>query len=278
MNNHQTNRKRLVKTKTVIAPSYEIFQDLLRLHDNKIDKAFLNHFHSDALQMLLYAFRNNSKYITESRYNYVLDNLSKLENVIDDCLEGKLQLRDQYMLEFIVGYKTTSMSVKDIAINLHIAPKTVYKHLNSASSILSDYISSNFFEDSVKNISNKLNNVNPKAYKWITRSIEDEPYRRECVKQIVKKCQLDWTLPTSGRELDWLPYYVSVGTMFGCVSLKTGIGARMYLLKYAPEAIHYERVKWHIDDASSQPLESYRHSLRLFVKYVKSHKDLFPNP
>lgn len=274
----QLARKRLFKQAKKPLPDYATFQQLLSLHEGRTRGPLLSHFSNDTMKFVLFIFQGNTRLLNEGNYNHLLDNVDNSVNqTILQLITNELSTRDQYIMQSIIGYEVPQQSVKEIAKNLNMSTKSVYKHIQKASHQLCESFAAKEFDiDSINDTkeNSKLSNK-AAAQRWVTSSIENEPKRRECVKYIVKRCKLDWMLPTSGNELHWLPYYVKVGEMFNVMPIKSAIGARAALLGYTPAYAEHIRIHYGIDSKYTDPPKSLNHCVKAFVKYININKDKF---
>ena len=274
----QPARKRLFKQAKKPLPDYATFQQLLSLHADNTRGPLLSHFSNDAVKFVLFIFHGNTKLLNENNYNHLIDNADNLTaQTILQLITNELSIRDQYIMQSITGFKLPLQSVREIAENLNMSTKSVYKHIQKASQQLCSSFAATEFDIvgiTNDNTDSKLSNK-AAAERWVTSSIENEPKRRECVKYIVKRCKLDWILPTSGNELHWLPYYVKVGEMFSVMPIKSAIGARAALLGYTPAYAEQIRIHYGIDAKYTDPPKSLKHCVKTFVKYLNNDKEKF---
>ena len=257
-----THQKPLFKTKRPESPAYASYVQLVALHERHIDRIFLSHWANKNIRAALYAFRNNLNVLTEERYNLLIQSADTIESYIKSILEDQ-KYKKKLAFEAFFGLWSNhdGLPVNTIGDGLKCAGKTVRVYVSDVSAKLELNILTELFH---------LGSESAKTDKYAKlRELLTTPLAGAGADKAVD------TIINYVPELNWndndSDIYYKCGMLFGEVSLKVALGARLLLLGNSHEDVYRARIDSKLDIPDDKPKHDYRHSKRQFLKYVKDN-------
>ena len=266
------NRIPLFKSKKSEIPDYTTFQLLLEKHNNSVTLPLLCHFRNTSMKLLVYSYRKHLALLTCENYEKAVTNLEKLKDVVKSWYEDLAPDAQFIIQNYIV--KTSSMSIKDISANVKCSMTTVRRQLDRTSNKLFNKIHSELFDGIPCMSTCKAPTAeafeDPRIAK-VTKPISNNYEGRNLIINLCTTADLSWTLPSDSSSELWNNYCIAAGKLFGLVSLKTAVGARILLEGGSHKDVQAVRVEMHLEEPSDEN-KNYRHCKRSFIKFLKSHQ------
>ena len=266
---HYNQQKPLVKLKNLENPDYTTFQNLMVTHGMKVGQPFFAHFKTPAMKLLIFAYSRRLRELTESEYESVRDDGTKIIQVAKSYILKQRPEFSHVLNKYVLSNPV--MCVADIAKSLSVSNTTVRRYIDTLRSEIVEIIADKVFNRKLVN-TDDVKPFRDSRYDEFTKPFANTLNNRLWIDKLNTQCDLNWNLPDISDAQGWEMYCILAGKLFSIVSLRIACSARILFEGGTNSDVKSARIRLHIDDPYAG-CKSYRHTKSAFVKYVKLHKD-----